>query len=120
MFRIAIAVVAPLLLASTALASAPWATATLDYYFKLDWQSASGPKGPVVSGYLYNKSAMIADRVQLRIDALDANGQVVSSTGTWVAGGVPPENRTYFEACVPQAASYRVEISRFDFIRTGQ
>jgi hypothetical protein len=73
----------------------------------------------VLEGYVYNKSGMAADRMQLRIDELDAAGKVIASKTTWVLGTVPPNNRAWFEARVPQAAKYQVEIVGFDWIGRG-
>jgi hypothetical protein len=36
-----------------------------------------------------------------------------------VLGTVPPNNRAWFEARVPQAAKYQVEIVGFDWIGRG-
>ena len=112
-------VLAALLVASTAAAGPTFAPATLEYYFRIDWQVSQSRRGPVVEGYVYNKSAMTADRMTLRIDQLDAAGQVVASQTTWVLGGVPPNNRAWFEARVPQAANYHVEIVGFDWVGRG-
>ena len=49
----------------------------------------------------------------------DEAGKVVGATTTWVLGGVPAENRTWFETRVPAAASYRVEVVSFDWIGRG-
>jgi hypothetical protein len=113
------AVVAPLLLTSIALAGPTYAPATLEYYFRLEWQVTQSAKGPVLEGYVYNKSGMTADRMLLRIDELDAAGKVVASKTTWVLGGVPPNNRAWFETRVPQAAKYHVEIVAFDWVGRG-
>ena len=51
---------------------------------------------------------------------LDAAGNVVGSTTTWVLGGVPANNRTWFTTHVPAAAGYRVEILSFDWGSRGQ
>jgi hypothetical protein len=112
-------VLAALLVASTAVAGPTFAPATLEYYFRIEWQVAQSRRGPVVEGYVYNKSAMTADRMTLRIDQLDAAGQVVASQTTWVLGGVPPNNRAWFEARVPQAVNYHVEIVGFDWVGRG-
>ena len=114
-----IALLAPLLLASTGLAAPNYAPESLERYFRLDWQTTAGPRGTVLSGYVYNKYSLFADRMQLRIDQLDAAGKVVGSTTTWVLGGVPAENRTWFETRVPAAASYRVEVVSFDWLGRG-
>jgi hypothetical protein len=119
MRRVWIALLAPLLLASTALARSTYAPATLDYYFHIDWQPSSTKRGPVVEGYVYNHSGMIADKMRLSIDELDAGGKVTGTTTTWVLGGVPANNRAWFQAPVPAAASYRIEILSFDWVARG-
>jgi hypothetical protein len=119
MRRVAIAVLAPLLLASRALAGPIYAPETLDHYFGLDWKPATTKRGPVVEGFIYNRSGLIADRMRLSIHQLDASGNVVGTTTTWVLGTVPPDNRAWFQAPVPPAASYRVEILSFDWVGRG-
>jgi hypothetical protein len=58
--------------------------------------------------------------MQLAIDRLDASGNVIGTSTTWVLGEVPPTNRAYFTTRVEPAASYRVRILSFDWIgRTG-
>jgi hypothetical protein len=119
MRRMSTAVLAPLLLASTALAGPTYAPATLEYYFRLDWQVTQSAKGPVIEGYVYNKSGLTADRMLLRVDELDTADKVVGSKTVWVLGGVPPNNRAWFQARVPQAAKYHVEIVGFDWVGRG-
>ena len=119
MRRIWTALLAPLLLASTALARPNYAPGSLDYYFRLEWQVAPAARGPVLEGFVYNRSGLIADRMRLRIEHLDAAGTVVGSSTTWVLGGVPANNRAWFETLVPPAASYRVEILSFDWLGRG-
>ena len=58
--------------------------------------------------------------MRLSIEQLDARGQVVGETRTWVLGGVPGHNRAWFSTRVPDAADYRVEILSFDWIPRGQ
>jgi hypothetical protein len=119
MRRLSLALLAPLLLASTALARPNYAPGSLDHYFRLEWEAIAGTRGPVLEGFVYNKSGLFADRMRLSIDQLDAAGTVVGTTTTWVLGGVPPGNRTWFQTPVPAAASYRVEILSFDWIGRG-
>src|SRR5262249_20709214 len=76
---------------------------------------------PVVSGYVYNLNpGTPAERMQLSIESLDASGNVVGQSSTWVLGNVPPGNRAYFTAAaaVP-AASYRVQVLSFDWGSRG-
>jgi len=119
MRRVWTALLAPLLLASTALAGPNYAPGSLDPYFRLEWQVTPAARGPRLEGFVYNKSGLIADRMRLKIDQLDAAGNVVGSTTTWVLGTVPANNRSWFETPVPAAAGYRVEILSFDWLGRG-
>jgi hypothetical protein len=110
---------APLLIASTTAAGPNYAPGSLDSYFRLEWQTVQGGSGPTVEGYLYNTTGMPAERMVLEIDLLDASGNVVGKTSTRVLGGVPPGNRAWFQAKVPPAAGYRIEVQSFDWIRVG-
>ena len=116
------AVLAPLLLlASTALATSTYAPGTLDTYFALDWKVVEGGRGQNIEGFVYNKANQPTDRMRLSIEALDGSGAVIGRSTTWVLGGVPPNNRTWFSTPVPAAgaASYRIEILSFDWVGRG-
>jgi len=119
MRSLSVALLAPLLLASTVLAGPNYAPGSLDRYFRIEHQTASGARGPVLEGYVYNDAHMMADRMRLSIDILDTSGRVVGTTTTWVLGGVPPNNRTWFSTPVPPAARYQVEVLSFDWIGRG-
>jgi hypothetical protein len=119
MRRLMVALLAPLLLASPALAVSTYAPGSLDHYFRVEWQVTPSSRGPVLEGFVYNKSGLFADRMRLSIDQLDASGNVVGSTTTWVLGGVPSNNRTWFATRVPKAVNYRVEILSFDWVGRG-
>jgi len=58
------------------------------------------------------------DRMRLSIERLDASGQVIGSSTTWVPGGVPAGNRAYFSAPVEPAASSRVQVLSFDSVKS--
>lgn len=93
-----------------------------DADLRLEWAGAEDRRGrPVVSGYVYNQRAgAYATSVQLLVEALDASGQVVGSTGGFVLGDVPPSSRAYFETRAPaKAASYRVTIQSFSWRTYG-
>ena len=113
------AVLASVLLASTALAGPNYAPGSLDAYFTIEWQTTTGARGPVLEGFVHNRAHMMADRMRLSIDLLDGSGKVVGTRTTWVLGGVPPGNRTWFSTPVPPAARYQVEILSFDWIGRG-
>jgi hypothetical protein len=113
------ALLVSLLLASTTHAGPNYAPGSLDRYFTIEWQTTSGPRGPVLQGYVHNRAHMMADRMRLSIDLIDASGKVVGTHTTWVLGGVPPDNRTWFSTPVPPAARYHVEVLSFDWIGRG-
>jgi len=104
MRSLSVALLAPLLLASTVLARSNYAPGSLDQYFRVEHETSSGARGPVLEGY---------------VEILDASGRVVGTTTTWVLGGVPPNNRTWFSTPVPPAARYQVEILSFDWVGRG-
>jgi hypothetical protein len=97
-------------------AAGNYAQETLDQYFRIEYQVTPGAPRPVISGYVYNLNpGMPAERMQLAIESLDASGNVVGTSSTWVLGGVPAGNRGYFSAPVMPAASYRVQVLAFDW-----
>ena len=100
--------------------AANYAQESLDRYFRIEYQVEPSAERPVVSGYVYNMHpGLPADRMQLAIEALDASGKVVGTSSTWILGGVPAGNRSYFSAPVVPAASYRVQVLFFDWGKGG-
>jgi hypothetical protein len=89
--------------------------ATVDHYFRLQWQATSGARGPEIAGYVENVSDLPVDRMRLVVERLDAGGAVVGTSTTWVMGIVVPHHRSYFSARVPAASTYRVRILTFDW-----
>jgi hypothetical protein len=66
---------------------------------------------PRVFGYVVNTYYYFATRVQVLVEAFDADGGLVERRFAWVLGGVPPGNRTYFEvADLSLADRYRVTV----------
>jgi hypothetical protein len=119
MRRVWTALLASLLVVSTAVAGPNYAPGSLDPHFWLEWTVTNTARGPMIEGFVHNRSGLIADRMRLSIELLDAAGNVVGTTTTWVMGTVPADNRTWFQAHVPAAASYRVEILSFDWVGRG-
>jgi hypothetical protein len=118
-FGVALAVVTVALLGTGGAMAANYAQESLDRDFRIEFQAENGTPR-VLSGYVYNMhSGMTADRMQLLIERLDANGNVIGTSSTWVLGGVPPANRAYFSARVEPAASYRVQVLSFDWVGRG-
>jgi len=119
MRRVCIALLAPLLVASTALAQSNYAPGSLDASFQLEWTATPAARGTKIEGFVYNRSGLIADRMRLSLHQLDAAGNVVGTTAIWVMGTVPADNRAWFEAVVPAAPGYRVEVLSFDWLGRG-
>lgn len=70
--------------------------------------------GPVLSGVIYNETGNRAGDVRLRIEVLDAAGQVIGETTGWAYGVVPANGRGYFSIPIKQkGASYRVSVVSF-------
>jgi len=116
--RIVALLMASLLPVSTAATAASYVPETIDRYFRVEFTVVPGA-GRAVEGYVYNSAGMPADRMVLDIFQLDVSGAVVGKTSTRVLGGVPAGSRAWFQAKVPPAASYRVEIASFDWLRVG-
>ena len=55
------------------------ADATIDEYFRLDWQATPGARGPEIAGYVANVGNVPVDRMQLLVERLGAGGTVVGS-----------------------------------------
>jgi len=102
-------------------AAAVFSQQTLDERFRIEFQVTPDQSKPVLDGYIYNVySGLSAAHMQLAIERLDASGNIIGTSTTWVLGEVPPNNRAYFTTRVEPAASYRVRILSFDWIgRTG-
>jgi hypothetical protein len=101
-------------------AAANYAQETLDRYFRFEYQVTPSAARPVVSGYVYNMNpGTPAERMQLSVESLDASGNVIGKSSTWVLGSVPPGNRAYFSASALPGASYRVQVLSFDWGSRG-
>jgi hypothetical protein len=110
-----------LLLASLALlpgagtAGPIYADATLEEYFRLEWETTTGARGPTLAGHVRNVGDLPVERMQLLVEPLDRHGTVVGSFRTWVMGLIPARQHAYFSTPVPAAAAYRVTILSFDW-----
>lgn len=113
-------VVGVLLLAGvTAARGQIYAPESLERYFRLEWTVKGTAKGSLVQGYVYNRGMLRADRMTLRIDRLDTAGAVIGTSSVWVLGEIPMDGRAYFEATVPAAPGYRVQVLSFDWAGRG-
>ena len=118
--RLALVFAAVVSIATGTAAAANYVQESLDRYFRIEYQVEPSAARPVVSGYVYNMHpGLPVDRMQLAIEAIDASGQVVGISSTWIPGGVPAGNRSYFSVPVVLAASYRVQLLFVDWGKGG-
>jgi hypothetical protein len=89
-----------------------------DSYFKLEWQPDERRGRPIVSGYVTNQWGLATKNVRLRVEALDAAGQVTATYIGYVNGYVSSGSHVYFEVPVQtKAPSYRVTVLSFEPIQ---
>lgn len=86
--------------------------------FRFDFEEVANPyRGRAVEGYLYNTLSWTVANVRLRIESLDATGQVRGEAWGWALGHVPARGRAYFFVPISVAgASYRATVISFDKI----
>jgi hypothetical protein len=94
------------------------AAESLSRWFTLEWQVTRSPRGPVIEGYVYNKTNRGVFRMLLGVERLDGAGHVVGRSTVWVSG-VPPGNRAFFQAKTAEATGYRVQVLNFDWVGRG-
>lgn len=85
--------------------------------FRVEWMASPGRSGRSrIKGSVYNDSGRTALNVQLRISAVDAAGETVSSVNGPVLESVPGLSQGYFDVQVPgNGKSYRVAVTSFSF-----
>jgi len=109
-------IVSPLLLAACAtgppdyaVKEAANATDTAD--FTVTAEPGHWRKDSVVQGYIYNKRALAASRIRLRVDSLDATGKVVASDVRPVDQDIPANDRIFYQVPTPgPAPTYRAQV----------
>jgi len=88
-----------------------------DQYFRVDAETTARDGRALVSGRVSNISSWRADRIQLLIEGLGANGQPVTQRVVWLGTDLSAGMHGVFEVPVPTAASYRVTVFAFDSSR---
>jgi hypothetical protein len=96
-------------------------SATPERFFRVEAEGGQGRGGrPVVRGYIYNNYGQAAGRILLRVETLDAGGQVVASSLVHVDSTVPQFDRVYFEGPVSAGgSSYRVSVYYYEWLGRG-
>ena len=101
--------VAPVIVPSPAAAEVQ---ESLDRLFRLEWSK----EGQKLRGYVYNLTSRYAARMRLRVEGVDASGNIVATQRMWVPD-VPPNTRTFFEVKVGDAPAYRITIESYNLIQ---
>ena len=85
-------------------------------YFRVESTVAAGRHGPQIEGYEYNVYDAHAERVQLRVEALDQTGRVLDTRTVLVPLDVPARGRAFFQAPAPAGAtSARASVLSFEW-----
>ena len=109
------------LMAATGVAAQDFGAGTPESrYFRIDSAVATGRHGPQDEGYVYNVYDAHAERVRLRMEALDATGRVLDTRTVFVPSDVPARGRAFFQAPVPAGtASARLSVLNFEWAPRG-
>ena len=93
-----------------------------DGRFQVEWETAQTKKGsPLIAGYVHNTRGGGVANVRLRVDTLDAQGQVIGTATALAPGYVGGFSRTYFEVPIEKTGiGYRVSIIGWDPAGSGQ
>lgn len=91
-------------------------------YFSVSWEPIERRGQPYLAGYIVSSYGVLATRVQLLVDSLDASGKIVAQRVEWLGGSnLPGFSTTYFEVPIREkAASYVVRVYAFDFVQSAR
>ena len=93
-----------------------------DGRFQIEWQTAQTAKGaPLIAGYVRNTSGGGAANVRMKVETLDAQGQIIGTATALAPGYLGGFSRTYFEVPLETAGvGYRVTVASWDPAGNGQ
>jgi hypothetical protein len=93
-----------------------------DGRFQVTWETAQTKKGsPLIAGYVQNTRGGGVANIRLRVDTLDAQGQVIGTATALAPGYVGGFSRIYFEVPIEKTGiGYRVSIISWDPAGSGQ
>jgi len=93
-----------------------------DGRFQVTWETAQTKKGsPLIAGYVKNTRGNGAANIRLRVDTLDAQGQVIATTTGLALGYVGGFSSISFEVPLEKTGiGYRVSIIGWDPAGNGQ
>jgi hypothetical protein len=102
------------LLASTVAASPLYAPEGLER-FHLEWDVRPGTSA-TAEGYVYNKTDMEAERMQVGIEQLDVAGNVVGQTTTWCSATYRPATGPSFGRACRKRRAPGVTVLSFNWL----
>jgi len=93
-----------------------------DGRFQVEWQTAQTTKGaPLIAGYVQNTRGGGVANVRMKVETLDAQGQVIGTATALAPGYLGGFSRTYFEVPLETAGvGYRVSVASWDPAGNGQ
>ena len=93
-----------------------------DGRFQVTWEIAQTKKGsPLIAGYVQNTRGSGVANVRLKVETLDAQGQVIGTATALAPGYLGGFGRTYFEVPLETAGvGYRVSVTSWDAAGNGQ
>lgn len=89
-----------------------------EQHMTIEWQGEPRGQATVVWGYVNNKSPYTFDRLRLLVDALGPDGAILGQRIVWAPGLLGGGGRTYFEASMGPAPSYRVRVFSYDRVES--
>jgi hypothetical protein len=109
-----------LLMAPVAAFAQAYAIQGIEHYLRVESSTTQGRRGPVVTGYVYNRYGHPVDGVRLVMETVDAGGQITSSRIVHVLGTIPVDGYGSFEAPAPAGGgAVRVRALSFEPIGRG-
>jgi hypothetical protein len=83
--------------------------------FRFEFKEVRNHRGPAVEGYLYNGLPWRIGDVRVRIESLDATGQVKGEAYGWTLGDSAAGGRVFFTVPITERGeAYRASVDSFD------
>lgn len=89
-------------------------------FFTIDWQRGQRGAQRLVQGHIKNEWGFTATNLRLLVEALDPPDRLISQRFVSLGGQLTPGARTFFEAPVPPAGTYRVRVFAFDWVESPE
>jgi hypothetical protein len=90
----------------------------VEQHMTIEWQAEPRDQATVVWGHVTNRSPYTFDHLRLLVDALGPDGTIIGQRVVWAPGLLGGGGRTYFEAPMVPALTYRVRVFSYDRVET--